>query len=402
MGRSTRFVALGSACALAAATFALTAAPGSAQETPELEKIALANEYLVIDTSTDTVTYGGLPEESQSIIEGCSLDDVLTEGPLLSVSPGSGRDKLGFGKNGIGVSGKKDKNGTKCADVDFEFGQSLVVSLGSAVGVAVRADLDLEFKFGGDVEVKAFVGGIDGESVDVDTNGGPSDASDNGPDSGDGDNYRVMVESATATDAFDTLVLTATSGSFSLEGGGDGTVESDLLPGTSGSVFEVVVADGPLLCEENDPDGVTEDDVNVVFTDCEPGERVPYLLDRITEQVDADTTRDRVLLSVPESATNSYIVTIPWASEPAVLPLPRTEAAFFQEVDGPFVYDVDLEWCGGSEEDPVLEEDIDSLTEGNQGACLISQTATIGPSTGLIEVTDKILLVGDPAFGRLR
>jgi hypothetical protein len=387
-----------SAGALGLAAVGVAALPGAAQDTePVLEKIALANEYLLVDTATDTVSYTG-SEETQAILEGCSLDSVLSVGTLLTIEPGAGRDSLGYGKNGIGVSGKKDKSGTKCADVDAEYSQSLVLELG--VGVARAADLDLEFKFGGDVDVAASMGGV---LVDVVTTGGPTDASDNGPDSGDGDNYRLVIAAATANDYFDTLVLTATSGSFSFEGGGDGTVPSSIGPATSASVFEIVVADGTLQCEVNDEDGETVDEVNVIFTDCQNGEQVPYLLRRDRFE-DADgQTRDRILFGVPESADNTYLVTIPWESEPAQLPLPRTQVAFFLDELGDPVY-VDIDWCGIDSGSPYLPDAADQIGDlaGNQGACLTSQNAKVGPDDGDMSVVDTILLVGDPAFGRLR
>lgn len=379
----------------------LAALPGAAQEgEPVLEKIALSNEYLLVDTATDTVTYTG-SDDKQSIVEGCSLTEVLSPGSLLDISPGSARDRLGYGKNGIGVSGKKDKSGTKCADVDAEFNQSLVIEIG--VGVARAADLDLEFKFGGDVAVSASVGG---QAVDVTATGGPSDDADNGPDSGDGDNYRVSVVADTANDYFDTLTLTATSGSFSFEGGGDGTTTSSIGPSTSASVFEIVVADGMLLCDVNDSDGETVDEVNVLFTACEDGSQVPYLLRRDREE-DADgQTRDRILFGVPESADNAYVVTIPWEAETAQLPLPRTQVAFFADASGTPSY-TDINWCGvGSggvtDANAVLLDDVIGDLPGNQGACLIYQNASIGPGSDEMSVQDQILLVGDPAFGRLR
>lgn len=398
MRRTSRPILLASGLALGVAVASSIASTGSAQELePVLEKIALPREYVLLDTAADQVVFG---DQTQSLVEGCSLPSVLApEDTLLTIDAVANRDKLGYGKNGIGVAGNKDKNGTKCADVDADLNQALEVSLGSDVPyVASAADLDIEFKFDGVLDVTA---SRNGTSVDVTAVGGPDEAGDDGPDSGDGDNYRVVVTADSPSDYFDTLVLTATSGSFALEGGGDGTEPSSLLDSTSASVFELVVADGLLQCDVNDSDGITENDVQVIFTQCESGEVVPYLLDREQESV-GDDTRDRVLLGVPESADNTYIVRIPWEPEPAQLPLPATEVAFFAQ-DGVPQYQA-IDWCGVQNGSEYLPADQDVLTDvpGPQGACLISQFAEVGDDDGDVKIVERILLVGDPAFGRLR
>lgn len=405
MRRTSRPLLLASGLALGVAAASSIVTTSAAQNLePVLEKIALPREYVLLDTAADQVVFG---DQTQSISEGCGLTSaelLSPSGTLLSIDAQASRDRLGYGKNGIGVAGNKDKSGTKCADVDADLDQALVVSLGSDVPyVASAADLDIEFKFDGALEVTA---SRNGAPVSVTTAGGPGEASDDGPDSGDGDNYRVLVTADSPSDYFDTLVLTATSGSFALEGGGDGTEQSSLLGSTSASVFELVVADGLLKCDVNDADGVTENGVQVIFTDCQSGEVVPYLLDREQEAV-GDNTRDRVLLGVPESQDNTYIVRIPWEPEAAQIPLPATEVAFFT-LDGAPQYQA-IDWCGVVEGSttpvqPYLPADQDVLAEfeGAQGACLISQNAAIGEGDGEVQIIERILLVGDPAFGRLR
>jgi hypothetical protein len=428
MRRTSRPLLLASGLALGVAAASSIATTSAAQNLePVLEKITLESSYVLLDTATDQVT-STVSSETQTIIEGCSLDVVLDPADtLLSIRPGSTAangpaDKLGYGKSGIGVAGRQDKGGTRCADVDFDYGQSLIVELGTQAGLARAANLDLELKFGAVVNIEAFVA-LPGEApmpVDLTSPDGvdeadgsityrESDFADDGPDSKDGDNYRVQIEAVGAY--FSGLRLTPLAGSFALEGGGDGTRATDadqaeLLPGTTASVFEVL-GEGALQCDEDDADGVTESGVNVIFTDCASGEVVPYFLDRDTAEPAGDgVVRDRVLLGVPESQDNTYIVRIPWEPEAAQLPLPATEVAFFT-LDGAPQYQA-IDWCGVVEGStpvqPYLPADQDVLAEfdGAQGACLISQNAAIGEGDGEVQIIERILLVGDPAFGRLR
>ena len=257
MRRLSRPLAFTAGTVLTVGAVVLAAAPGQAQ-TPELVKLQFTGEsldYIALDTTEDEVRTGDQePGQGQALSVGCGVDPLINADdpllPLLVITPEGG--DLGYGKNGIGVAGDKDKNGTRCADVDDEYGQSLTVRLPGAITVA---DIDFEFKGGSDLVWTA----KNGDTV-VDTNaagestgkvivtGLPGDVADNGPDAKDGDNYRVVFRAVDEDSYFDTLVLRPTDGgAFSLEGGGDGTAPSTLVPSTSASVFVTTPLDDFIL-----------------------------------------------------------------------------------------------------------------------------------------------------------
>jgi hypothetical protein len=399
MMRIRSAVAVAAVAALGATTLAVTALPGQAESSPTLTKLELESEFIWLDTSTNTVS-STRADSAQSIVTGCSQSSVLSPSDtLLTITAGASRDKLGYINNGIGVAGRQDKNGTRCGLVDADYGQTLVVELGSAGGPGIlSADLDIEFKFGSSLKAEAF----DGQGTVVPLaplTGLPDDGADNGPDSGDGDNYRVGIRPQTEGDLFSRLVLTPVNGSFALEGGGDGTSASTLDPGTSASVFEIPGGEGLLLCGEESAE--SEDGVTVFLTDCATGDSVPYLLER--EETEAGLLVDEILFAVPGSATNAYRVIIEWSPEEPVYPVTEKTQIVYFEGEEPR----DLPWCTGVEESPTLPPGLDVLPDadypdypGPQGYCLVSSKAVIGPN-GEITVTEELYGVGDPRFNRI-
>jgi hypothetical protein len=400
MRRFTRPLAFVGGAALAVAgVVGLTALPGQA-DTVQVTKLELpAGGYTMLNTTTNQVT-STTSATTQALTVGCSLADVLSPAAtLLDVNVASPNGaKLGYGKNGIGVSGRQDKSGTRCADVDSEYGQSLEVRVGSAGGVWSAADLDIEFKGGSSLTWEAFRGGSPVPATAITVTGLPGQAGDNGPDSGDGDNWRVVFQANNSLGQFDRLVLKPTvNGALSLEGGGDGTGPSTLLPTTSASVFMTAgVGEGTLLCDLDDVDGVTDAGVNVVFTNCPNGSSVPYQIDR---------TGNDIILALPASSTNAYRVMITWTPETAVLPVPdNSKVAYYREVGGDVVQQ-DLDLCDGTAASPTVPPipaapGTPGVPNG-QGFCIIGQSMEIGPASGQMVVTEKLYGVGDPAFGRL-
>lgn len=404
MRRFTRPLAVSTGVAVALGAVVLAAAPGQAQEgSPELIKLSLAPGYVLLDTAADTVTSPG-SSSVQTIVEGCSLNDVFSPAATLldvtaisTAAPRPDRVSLGYGKNGIGVAGRQDKNGTRCADVDDEYDQAIEVSAGAEVSLFSAADLDLEFKGGSGLELQVFRGDtLLVEDSDYTVTGEPGDASDNGPDSADGDNSRVVIAAIGSDGYFDRIRLTPTNGgALSLEGGGDGTDFSSLLPTTRASVFQTLGGEGQLFCDKTDTDGVTENGVTVFLTDCAAGSSVPYQLDRPAGTND-------VIFAVPDSSTNAYRVFITWEPETAQLPVPKNSTvAYYREVGGNLV-EQPLDLCDGTSASPTVPDDVDydPNANGNQGFCITGQSMEIGP-TGKMIVTEKLYGVGDPIYGRL-
>lgn len=397
MRRYTRPLAFVAGAALAVTGVTLATLPSQAQ-TVQFTKLQLAAGYTFLNTTTNRVTTSG-GTASQTILPGCDLGDVLTPAAtLLDVNAVGTRVALGYSKNGIGVSGQKDKSGTRCADVDAEYGQSLELKVGSQGGGQwSAADLDVEFKGGSSLAWTAWRGPTNVTSS-VTIGGLPGDRADNGPDSGDGDNYRVTFTANGTAGYFDRLVLAPTSGgSFSLEGGGDGTAASSLVTSTSASVFQTLGGEGLLACDKNDVDGVTENGVTVFLTNCALGSSVPYLLERT-----ANT--NNVTFSVPDSATNEYRVEIKWTPELAQLPVQATSSvAYFTNSSGSLVQQ-SLGLCAGTSTSPTVPaitvpSGAPAIPLG-EGFCIVGQSMEIGPINGQMVVTERLYGKGDPAFNR--
>jgi hypothetical protein len=181
----------------------------------------------------------------------CLAVDFADNPSLLSVTAIGGQ--LGEVKNSIGVKSNKDGFGESCGRVDSSQKEQLSVALGTALdGYLMSAiDLDLELKFNAWVKV---VFKNDGSVVHVLDKFVGWGWSDDGPDSKEHDNYRLFYRPTKYGKQilFDEVVLIATKGSFSLEGGSDGTKNGKLDPNTNNwSQFELVqLFDGDITCNE--------------------------------------------------------------------------------------------------------------------------------------------------------
>lgn len=155
---------------------------------------------------------------------------------------------LGYVDGSLGVRSSGEGNSGKCAQINFDAGEAITVSLGSDTsGYLLNAiDLDLELKFDATVKVEYK---LDGAVVGTDSTFDGIGA-DDGPDSADGDNYRYNSEVRGFTDLlFDTVVITPLAGAVSLEAGADGTEDGLLEPGNNDSQFRIAqVFDGVLDC----------------------------------------------------------------------------------------------------------------------------------------------------------
>ena len=153
-----------------------------------------------------------------------------------------------------------DGSGDPCGRVEAEDGEAISVALGSHLdGYLMSAiDVDLELKFNATVEV---VFKLEGATVSTTSFTG-SGGSDDGPDSGDGDNFRFFFRPTSGGNPvlFDEVVFDPSAGAISLEGGADGTENGMLDTSTNASQFEVVKSfDGQITCG----DTVTIDDSDV-------------------------------------------------------------------------------------------------------------------------------------------
>src|SRR5262249_47101613 len=188
-----------------------------------------------------SVSYTGPLSVGQALqpITISSTCGVTTSGSLLSFASTGDQKGLGLGlvSNGLGVR-TKDNCATTSGRISA--GQSITVALGRALGPNVRvavAELDIEGKHS--ANLGAALDGGQPATYQL------SNSADNGPDSGVGDNDRVVV-----TGPFASITLSPVGGEVSLEGGGDGTFSQYLAAravgpigtslGTADTIFKLV------------------------------------------------------------------------------------------------------------------------------------------------------------------
>lgn len=243
-----------------------------------------STRWVALDTGTSpSITLngpGGRTGAAQTLAQAadCGMDQGAAPSRYLSFSGSTGKSYseslASFASGSIGV--KEKKSGVSCYQVGSP-SESLRVSLGaalrSALGpdvVASAASLDVELKQGAQImataKLKGAVTGVfelrSGSSIiaPAPLPGGVTatavtnctSSADSGPDAGVGDNCRWPVSTPSWLGAddgivFDELTLTAVSGSFSLEGGGDGQVDPQ-SPLSTPNASIVQVADGVLDC----------------------------------------------------------------------------------------------------------------------------------------------------------
>ncbi len=174
---------------------------------------------------------------------------------LLVATPIGGQ--LGEVKDSIGVKSASDGSGEPCGRIESDDGEQLSLKLGTSPALSGRlmtaVDVDLELKFNASVNV---VFKHQGNPVYTYVGFTGGEASDDGPDSGDGDNYRFNHRPRDIHGNqlfFDEVVFVPTAGSISLEGGSDGTDPGTLDPDTNNwSQFEIVQTfDGEITCNDS-------------------------------------------------------------------------------------------------------------------------------------------------------
>lgn len=321
---------------------------------------------------------------------------------LVSLSATGQQAFPGFVADGFGTGGRgSEGSGQPCGRVDP--GQTLSMSLGSGLdGTLIDfAEIDLEAKFGVTMRIERWLNGtlVGFEEHD------PSELNDDGPDSGDGDNFRIRVPE-TGTDLFDRIVLkpVGSTGALSFEGGADGTaplpggLAATELDGTTDSVFHLIEADGVLDCGDSvteDPSGapattITRGD-NADGTTCE---LIAYSVDTRIEEGQQFVTFKKDLASQPQATFTS---TTTWVLEQAEMPVPPTQISYLD--DEGFH---DMKWCladGDNDGNPDLPPRNEGF-EGTEFWCITSQSSDLDETTGKIVVTETDFGIGDPTKRR--
>jgi hypothetical protein len=442
---------------IAAASVALLTAsavivPASGEDPAPSTPARVDGGVLAIETGTTDRVYldadkDGIAESTQAL-SGRKDCLVATDETLLKIDglpPRSdATDTASFIGDALGVAEKK--SGTSCGTVDAT-GEKLVLTL-NQVGLkgqigdrlAASAYLDVELKQDAKIFATASTAGAtqtstfelrSGSTIDPNVPTGAvvggavvfncTARADSGPDSTTGDNCRWPISSPSWLPGgddeqdFDTLVLEARNGSFSLDGGADGLVPpappSDFPQ--RASFFELVtVADGELICG---------DETRTVAGSGDAPEITVRRLEN--SDLDGDGAPDEECVLIPYTLTNGgsfaqflkpldtqssaqFVATIDWnvaASEP--LPLPVTEVDF-EAGEGP----VAIGWCPDPKytdgefvgiTDPAAVPDLSAALSGKQFACLGTQTAKVlDGDLDYVVNTEEIYVLGDIRFQR--
>lgn len=329
--------------------------------------------------------------------QGCKVS-LGTDTLLVTLDAIPSTSDVGLFADGIGVKTKgSGGNGQPCGRVDGP-DEGLILALAGdlAEGAIARAELDIEGKFNADVVADLYNGTSFVESVVLAT----GTQSDSGPDSADGDNYRWIIDPGVedvADIVFTSIVLTVgdatPGGSFSLEGGADGTAPGPL--GISGSAFALVdVFDGVVDCgEPTFTVGDGDETPGATFTRGDDDTKNPdpcseligYNLESFVDETAGEQT---VSFEFETDEAPSWFGTFDWTPEPAQVPVPPTQ------VDGE-----DLVWCDGfSGVDASTGNALPVMPDG-ESWCLITQTSTL-LTDGTIQVTQTIYGESDPDFLR--
>lgn len=375
-------------------------------------------------------TSGSAVNQSIGVSNGCKL--ALGTSPaasnLVSLLPNSGNTYAGFVDNGIGVKSSGEGNGSPCGRIDA--GQQLTLNLNQGSGQTLAgkmidfAEIDLEGKFSANMQVQGWLvrPGKDPVLMKTETYSTTAGGSDSGPDSGDGDNYRVRFPK-TGTTIVNRLVfsLVGNTGAMSLEGGADGTApcdttdSADCNPGlgqtlnTTDSLFHLVNVDGILDCG----DQVTEDGGGTVPTNtlerldnatgtCVP---IPYSLDASLTCPQVNFTQCVLLQKNLGGQNAQFFWTVSWAPEPGAY----MESPTLFDFDGDGVYSP-IQQClgdglaGGAPDGfPDLPPSVEDPGTTDPWCVVNTQTEyQLDPVNGQTfdQVTEKYFGSGDPGGAR--
>lgn len=410
---------------------AFTAVPAAVADTP----VEAPAGQLVLQTGTiDRLTYvdGNAattdPTQSIGVTGKCSLSPAA--GTLVTWSSTSTSSGVpGFGQDSIGVSSGNKTSGTACSQVNQDAGESVALTLNGttlkgALGgslLATSAVLDVEVKSNASITATLFGenGAATGEVFRLYSGGskvatpGANDfncnaSSDSGPDSGSNDNCRWSFNPSTP---FAKVVLRATVGSFSLEGGGDWTGTGTAAASANRSVLDLVdVADGEFCVGETETASFTNPSsgqIGVATVTRLPdgnGNTAGCLYYRFSVQSDGASFRKNPATDLTAqfvvTVERTFTGTIPNPVGPAIRIDWLTPAS---EIDP-------ITWCPGS-----LYTDNNGTPEftygainatwdmtggqpGTQYTCLFKSEPVLN-SDGTLTQTDHFYLTGDPKFG---
>ena len=339
---------------------------------------------------------------AQQLINVSNKCGASTNGSLLAISQVGASKGLGEVSNGLGV---RTKNNCSTAQGRIGSGQSLTFALGNGAALPTdvlikSAEVDVEGKFSADL------------AYSVVTDDGPEagrvslpNTSDNGPDSGIGDNN---VASIAPSGYFTAITFSPDGGEVSIEGGGDGLLAGGPLRtalGVNETLFELVTVTeyaGIIDCGQPTPPvgdattipqaTFTRGDDNVLG---KPGGGDCDTL--IGFNLSSTNDGQQVIgFEFQEEELPSWFGEFTWAPEEAVVPVPATQI----DEDGDDVFEADLLWCDGFSGgiDPETGDPIPNLP-GDANWCLIGQQSVLLDG-GLMQVSQEVYGLTDPRWAR--
>jgi hypothetical protein len=279
------------------------------------------------------------PTATQALNVDRKCNVTLSGDALISLSPTGGNGKVGAVSHGLGV---KDKNNCSTSQGQIQESQTLTLALGTFFDETFfirSAELDVEGKRNAKLGVEY---GETTESIVLNNT-----SSDNGPDSGTGDNNIAEFGSESPpfrSVRFYPVPTGSNSPAVAIEGGGDGEVSGGVLRTSllkNQSLLELVqVFDGELDCGDVTP---TEGGGNDAAISVRRGGQENCVLKPYNDDAFGSTASFE-----PVGQPNAeFTALITWPAETAVLPVPVTQIDF--DGDGPLLA-VDVQWCTGTAE----------------------------------------------------
>jgi hypothetical protein len=407
MNRSTRrwravgAIGLLGAASVAALTSSVSPAAGEGP-IQQLEEVGLLRLDLTGSAGKFTFTPAGAaaPTDTQSISVNGKCAASASGTPMLASLTSVG-GTLGLVTHGLGV---RQKNTCGPAEGRFSGDEMVTVALGSFFGsdvLVADAELDVEGKFNASVDVS-----LDG--ADAINRSLVSSSSDNGPDSGVGDNDRVLLsDEQSDVEPFRTMTLSAPTGEVSLEGGGDGSYAQYSAAGkvgdigqslgTADTIFRLVRRHefaGHLFCEESRTDTViggsaTSAEVTRLANDGgQECEDVGVTLEIRDEGVFLDKGTTGLETGEPQAV--NALVDIVWAPQAATVPLPPRQINL--DPGNPNSQFQPVQWCLSW--DPVTET---AVHPANVPWCLVEEEVEL-QGDGTVVQAQRYHGDGDPLW----
>jgi hypothetical protein len=344
----------------------------------------------------------GDPTATQTLVVDSKCNVSLSGDQLITITS-TGGNGVGAVSHGLGV---KTKNNCSTDQGLIAGGQSLTISLGSFFSDSVsiiKAEVDVEGKRSAKLGVK-YLPGNETDTIPL------TNTSDNGPDSGTGDNNPATLDPRTEFNNLDyrfravefyPVAGGTTDPAVAIEGGGDGegpreSLRLGLL--TYASVFELEGQyDGFFAC--GDTKSESDGDVTGTFTrlgvegtDDDCSEIKPYNL-----IVETDASGGTITFRPEGTVTARYDGTVTFEPYPAANPVPQT-LRYDPETDA--LGFRDMQWCTAvSFVDGVISAatfPAATTADPEPSWCIVSSETSVFGTSGEIQTTWRAYGEGDP------